>query len=73
VKFDSENRGVHCTFMALDVHENGNGREWSFHPSLMYFRMYITALAQGIKYYAVIHKMCSDNVRLCSDKELFVQ
>jgi len=28
---------------------------------------------QGIKYCAVIHKLCSDNLRLCSDKELFVQ
>ena len=28
---------------------------------------------QGIKYCAVIHKMCSDNLRLCSDKGLFVQ
>jgi len=28
---------------------------------------------QGLKYCAVIHNMCSDNLRLCSDKGLFVQ
>jgi len=28
---------------------------------------------QGIKYCAVIHKMCCDNLRLWSDKRLFVQ
>jgi len=28
---------------------------------------------QGLKYCAVIYNMCSDNLRLCSDKGLFVQ
>jgi len=28
---------------------------------------------QGLKYCAVIHNMCSDNLRLCSNKGLFVQ
>ena len=30
-------------------------------------------LFQGLKYCAVIHNMCSDNLRLCSDKGLFLQ
>ena len=30
-------------------------------------------VTQGLKYCAVIHNMCSDNLRLCSDKGLFVQ
>jgi len=29
--------------------------------------------SRGLKYCAVIHNMCSDNLRLCSDKGLFVQ
>ena len=31
------------------------------------------SMKQGLKYCAVIHNMCSDNLRLCSNKGLFVQ
>jgi len=38
-----------------------------------FFSVHRGLRAYKFKYCAVIHKMCSDNLRLCSDKGLFLQ